>query len=349
MTKTSMVAVHGSYFAENYGDTLLVRMMCDKIARMIGKDNVYLAVEGDAREQKDIGYPVVPKSSRREITHLVFGGGGYFGERTKMPIDNVIWSVRNYVRHLSWVRNFPNARKAVIGAGFGPITNRILRSRVRSFMYGCELVLVRDIESLAFMEAYSIRHPKVDTCVDLALTLPCVDEARTGIALHVDNLSQGEIDLVFRSLRASSMQSEGIEVIFDNKPSDTGRNRDKYIKAAAQHGFPSCVFIPYKDVDTLLGRVANYALVITSKLHVGITTIAQGGRAISIPGHQKTIRLYNQLGLSHYCISRPELTVELLCRAIENLSLYTPDRNVIVAGSKRIDGALDDFLFSSKP
>lgn len=343
MTNEIKVAVHGSYFADNYGDTLLVRILCDKVAAIVGPSNVYLAIPGHLREQKDIGYPVIGPNERSEITHLVFGGGGYFGERTNRFFDSLAWSIRNFRRHLSWVKHFRSARRAVIGAGFGPISNSLLLSRVRSFMSSCEVVLVRDNESFAFMESYDI-HPRSGTCVDLALSLPIVNSPRTGVALHVDNLSQDEIDAVFSGIKLAIGADDSIDVIFDNRPSDTKASRSKYIRAASKHEFPACRFVEYEDVNTLLERLTTYSFVVTSKLHVGITTIAQGGRAIAIPGHQKTVRLYRQLGLQQYCIDRSGFSSQALADAISKLDGYEPDRSVIREGLERVDKALSEFI-----
>ncbi|MFK3844662.1 polysaccharide pyruvyl transferase family protein [Stenotrophomonas sp. NPDC078853] len=344
MENNRIVAVHGSYFADNYGDTLLVRILCDMAAAHVGRSNVFLAVEGDERELQDIGYPVVPKDKRDQVTHLLFGGGGYFGERSSKLLDNVKWSIRNYRRHLAWTGSFTNARRAVIGAGFGPISNKLLRMKVRSFMQSAELVLVRDAESLKFMQAYKISHRNSGTCVDLALSLPIADHTRSGVALHIDNFSTQEMDEVFQGLAAASMHISHVDVIFDNKPSDTVESRLKYAQAATNAGLAECNFFPYTGVDSLVARVATYELVVTSKLHVGITTIAQGGRAIAIPGHQKTIRLYKQLALERFCISRSRLQRNVLTEAVDDLASYAPDRSVIAEGLGRVEAALSTFL-----
>ncbi len=344
MTSNKIVAVHGSYFADNYGDTLLVRILCDKVAALVGKENTYIAVEGIEREMTDIGYPVVPPSQRSHVTHLIFGGGGYFGERSNTFLDTLKWSIRNYKRHLSWVGSFNKARRAVVGVGFGPISNRLFRFRVGAFLKSAELVLVRDAESAKFMHDYGINPRQTGICVDLALSLPLVDSEKSGVALHVDNLSQDEIDSIFRAISSCSPTTSQVDIIFDNKPSDTPAKREKYHRAAAANGITKCNFIPYASVDDLLKRLTTYSFVITSKLHVGITTIAQGGRAIAIPGHQKTIRLYKQLGLESFCISRAVMNTEILKETIAHLEDYAPDRKVIEDGLARVDAALAAFL-----
>jgi len=344
MTDKTKVAVHGSYFADNYGDTLLVKIMCDMAASIVGRENVYLAVGGHEGEQKAIGYPVVPKSARRSVTHLIYGGGGYLGERTNGLVDNLTWSIRNYGRHLAWRKDFAYAKKAVIGAGFGPISNVLLRGKIRDLLLNSQVVLLRDRESLDYVDAYGIRHPSIGMCVDIALSLPVKDIAKQGIAVHADNLSQSELEVIFGCLAARFGQDAAIEVIFDNPSSCTEEAIAKY-KAAATNVAPERLSFRFYDrFDTLVERIADYSLVVTSKLHVGITCIAQGGRVISIPTHQKTARLYRQLGISQFCIQRQDLSPSAFGTAIDAMEEFKPDRSVIESGIRKVSDAVSAFL-----
>lgn len=344
MTDQIKVAVHGSYFADNYGDTLLVKIMCDMAASIVGKENVYLAVPGNEGEQKAIGYPIVPKAARGSVTHLIYGGGGYLGERTNAFLDNLNWSVRNYRRHLAWRTDFAHAKKAIIGAGFGPISNRLLRREVRNLLLDSQVVLLRDKESLDYAETYGIHHPAIGMCVDIALSLPVRDIARKGIAVHADNLSQTELEVIFGCLASKFGKDAPIEVIFDNASSHTKAVMDKYEAAANSAGLKELLCRSYDRFDALVEKVAEYSLVVTSKLHVGITSIAQGGQVISVPAHQKTARLYRQLGISQFCIQRHDLSASTFQLAIRALEQFKPDRVVIESGIQKVSGAVSTFL-----
>jgi len=343
MAERKKVVVHGSYFADNYGDTLLVKIMCDKVAQLIGRENVYLAVEGHAQEQARIGYPVASEAVQSQVSHIIYGGGGYLGERGRGFIDNLVWSARNYKRHLSWRGRYRRARTAVIGAGFGPLSNAVLRTKICRLVNEAEVVLLRDQESLNFMRDYGVDHPNSDTCVDLALSLPIVECERTGVAVHAENLSEEELGSVFRAIR-SSFGVNAVDVIFDNAGGDTSENRRKYDVAAGKAGIEKLSYYPYVGVEETLLAVTKYALVITSKLHVGITTIAQGGRVISIPSHQKTIRLYRQLSVDKFCIPRNSLSEKLLRDVMMQIDGFLPNREVVDAGLTRVDAALVRFL-----
>lgn len=334
------VAVHGSYFARNYGDTLLVKIMCDFVASRVGKENVFLAGLGDKIEQDEIGYPVVPAGELGSITHLIYGGGGYLGERDSRFFSNLRWSIRNYFRHVHNLRGYKHCKKLVIGTGFGPVSNSLLRNQFKGILESAEEVLVRDIESLNFIQQYGIKPKAISTCVDLALSLESTVQDKAGIAIHVDNYTVEEISTIIGVL--DNLGHKQIKVIFDNYFSDNAENRKKY--EVANQGRVMLQFIPYKRFDDTLTQVDINDFVITSKLHVGITTIALGGKVISIPSHQKTFRLFNQLKLQDFCIPRSELRKERLVDAMSKLSTFSPDRTVIVNGIKKINEALDRFL-----
>jgi len=344
MLGNTKVAIHGSYFADNYGDTLLVKLMCDMAASVVGQDNVYLAVAGHAREQRSIGYPVIPVKDRATVTHLIYGGGGYLGERTGKGLENMSWSFRNYRRHLSWRGDFSNAKSAVIGAGFGPISNRLLRRKVRDLLVDAEVVLLRDQESLSFAEEYGIRHPSMGMCVDVALSLPLSQRSRSGVALHTDNLDAQELETIFEGVASAYGRDVLIEIIFDNPPSYSEEAVRKYEAAAQNFDFHGLKFRPYDRFDVMVDRVSQYSLIITSKLHVGITCIAQGGRAISVPTHQKTVRLYRQLGIPQFCIPRADLTTDRLTATIADAGAFNPNRSVIDEGIAKVREAVRNFI-----
>jgi Uncharacterized conserved protein len=346
MVSQVKVAVHGSYFADNYGDTLLVKLMCDMAAEVVGRENVYLAVPGHPREQQSIGYPVLSASERHTVTHLIYGGGGYLGERTGKFWDSLSWSVRNYRRHLSWRSQFSLAKSAVVGTGFGPISNRLLRIQVRRLLNDASVVLLRDQESLSFAREYGIEHPNMDRCVDIALSLPLRSGTREGIAIHIDNLSDSELQLVLGTLVSIHGLNAHIEAVFDNPASQTPAAIAKYQSAAKSAGLTNFSVHKYINFEELVDRVSHYALIITSKLHVGITCIAQGGCVISIPTHQKTIRLYRQLGIPDFCIPRDGLTQERLRHAVLSTEKFLPDREVISDGMKKVRDAVVSFLRS---
>lgn len=326
------VAVHGSYHADNFGDTLLVRLICDMIAEHVGRENVALAMPGQPAEQAAIGYPVLAPQDRGAVELLVYGGGGYFSQHSGNLLRTVRATRRRNRRHLDWLPEFSRSRKAMIGVGVGPISFH--RAPVRKLFAACETVLVRDAESMAFCKDYGFRTPDLRQCVDLALSLPVVSGPRSGVAVHLPGMSREVIETVLGALAAHPLgKSERIEAIFDAPPTEglEAWTADLQQIAQAKLGRTLPVF-PYPGVDVLREKLAGYELVITCKLHVGIVTIAQGGQVISVAQQSKTPRLYRQLGLQDYCVPLAELSPARLDAAFAKLPEFSVRRDVIDQG-----------------
>lgn len=333
----TLVAVHGSYFANNFGDTLLVRLMCDRVADRVGKDNVVLAVPGDEREQLAIGYPVATREQRAAVDHLVFAGGGYFGEPAGSWRERRRWYRRNGARHLDWVPDFGGAIVHVLGVGYGPLTGRRFRARVDALLGRAQTVLLRDEESIGYYAG------DADQCVDLALSMRSAVKPRDkrAIGLHLYNLD----DQHRQSLIALAVQrypDRELLLLNDSK-------RDNYESpavvaqiAALRADGRAVEVLKYTDVDTLVSHLDRCEVVVTSKLHVGIVSIALGAASLSIPFHQKVTRLYRQLGISEYCEPYTGADpTDAVARMMDSVAGYRPDRAVIDAGVAQVDEALD--------
>jgi polysaccharide pyruvyl transferase WcaK-like protein len=348
MNEKKLVAVHGSYFVNNFGDTLLVKMLCDKISGLVGRDNVFLAVAAHEEEQNSIGYPVLPISKRAKVSHLVYSGGGYFGEPNENILGKIKWSIRNYKRHLKWVSDFSAARIGIFGVGLGPISIGIYRNAVKQLFARSNVILVRDVESLEFVKKYKFSISNVYQCVDLALSLRrSALSGREGLAIHVGDLNEREIRIILLSIQQMKSLSElnNIDVLFDNPGMYKEKILAKYRKAAESADFKGRLnFLPYSGCEAMIDRLNSYGLVLTSKLHVGIVTIALGGRCISIPAHQKTSRLYKQLRIDKFCVERKDLSVEVLADKIKVIHTFSPDLSQIQKGMDLYTSKLNDYL-----
>lgn len=326
------IAVHGSYHADNFGDTLLVRLICDMIAEHAGRENVALAMPGQPAEQRAIGYPVLAPEERGRVDLLVYGGGGYFSQHAGNLLRTIRATRRRNARHLDWLPQFARSRKAMIGVGVGPISFH--RAPARKLFAACETVLVRDAESMAFCKKYGFRTPDLRQCVDLALSLPVVPGPRSGVAIHLPGMGPEVIETVLGALAAHPLgRSERIEAIFDAPPTEGLETWAADLQRIAQAKLGRTLpVLPYPGVDVLREKLADYEFVVTCKLHVGIVAIAQGGRVISVAQQSKTPRLYRQLGLADFCVPLVELNPARLAAAFARLPEFSVRRDVIDEG-----------------
>ncbi|KPV96915.1 polysaccharide pyruvyl transferase family protein [Pseudoalteromonas sp. P1-8] len=341
------IVVHGSYFVNNFGDTLLIKLLCDRIAFFCGKENVRLATDGLTEEQNSIGYAVVNANEKNDVKHVIFSGGGYFGEPNVGIVQKARWVYRNYNRHFAWNSDFPKAQYHILGVGVGPLENPIYRKLVGNFLSKCSNILVRDKESYNFCKDY-FSLDDVGVCVDLALSTPLVEEERKGLAIHLDTASEAVIAKVLSFIKVEHRDflDAPLNVIFDNHVSYNDEIIAKYKSALEKAGFTDSDYklVPYVNVTEMISLLASFELVITSKLHVGIVTISQNGKVIAIPKHSKTKRLYSQLSLSQFCIEHDEFDEDRLSNAFLNLPNFAPDKEVIDNGINMLNGMIKEIV-----
>lgn len=349
MSENNLVVVHGSYFVNNFGDTLLIKLLCEKIAKHVGAENVRLARVGHINEQESIGFPIVKDNEISQVKHVFYSGGGYFGEPNVGFFKRWRWAIRNYNRHFSWNKPFDKAKYHIIGVGVGPIKNLFYRSAVRNFLNNCDDVLVRDSESNEYCHEYFPEVKNIGLCVDLALGTPRLNCKKSKISIHLDTSDSSIIKSVLSYLKDKIDESK-ISFIFDNNVSFNENTLSKYntILSELKYKSDDYEFIEYKDVSTLIETLSSSKIVITSKLHVGIITISQYGKVIAIPNHSKTQRLYSQLSISDFCIERSEYNVNKFDHVYRKLDNFQPDYKIRDKGISVIDEKIKDILTGSK-
>ncbi len=350
----STVVVHGATFSENFGDTLLVSMMCKYIANIVGKDNVYISSVGVEQECIDIGFPKIPKSLESHVTHLIYAGGGYFGEPKLGFVRLLAWSIRNYYRHCFRNKRFSNASIGIFSVGFGPVSNWLYRNAILSLIKRARIVTFRDAESIDIASSYGVDTSKLFRTTDMALDLyNChVSEAvgvRRILGLHVHGLALENFELVLKEVvKFSQEKGLSIRILFDNKTKDIAKIKKSYLEAGCDiSNCQLCEFVPYKDYSALVAEISQCHVIVTRKLHVGIVGAALGCKVLSIPSHQKTVRFYNQIGMQSYCIPESLLQEVSLRETLLSVEKFSFDYNCVgeeLALNKRL---ISDFLTGS--
>lgn len=347
------IAVHGSYFARNFGDTLLVKEVCDQIAARVGADKVVLAHEGKKQEQREIGYPVCKKSDRKRVTHLVFAGGGYFGE----PAKNIEqWSEGCREKHLSWIPDYLNAKKLVLGVGFGEVSNKSLRNDIIKLFEESEKVVVRDKESYKYLCDYGCKMDNVSVASDIAL-LPLLNNFYKfhesmnikKIGVHLQNSDDITKSKVIKTLLQKFDDSTyRYTLLRDSHGPFIFKNMTFRKELALFKNRESITLIRISDVESFTHAISSQDLIVTDKLHVGIVGIANGVRVIGVGKHPKIKRLYSQLNASKFYIKDVSDNIESFIDALESLSDYNLSIEEVEAGSELISCALDYFFGSPK-
>lgn len=302
-----IVSLHGSYFCNNYGDLLLIKLF----HKWIKEANPNVVVNLPMAYNQTI--KELPKETHRGIKNLirskclVYCGGGYFGEQ---PRHKLYWSCRNYYRHL--IIGILAVKKkipiSIIGVEFGPLSIKWFRKSVIWLAKHAELIVVRNQESLDFLSKYGVKN--VILGVDGVLSLKPENKhnipvGQPVILLHLPNIQFAEEKYVeFSKAIIGRMKDLGWRKVIFIEDSDAqyeiGYN--EYFKLFEDANIEYLIE-PYISVEKLIETIGGADYVVTTKLHVGITAASMNVPVLSFYNHPKVIRLHKQIGNERNCIS----------------------------------------------
>ncbi|AQA01856.1 hypothetical protein BVC93_04730 [Mycobacterium sp. MS1601] len=325
------VALHGSYFGYNFGDTLLCALFCHWIKSAAEAQVVLPLANRRNATLIDADYRGIVRFL--SCTDLVFCGGGYFGDSGK---NSLRWSIRNFFRHFLIAELAMLMRKDIyiLGTGAGPLSSKFLRGRLRRLVNYSKFVIVRDEESENFLRQIGVTRPvAVDidaatymtrdilgspngTSTPTAAGLPHAERQKR-VLVHLTNFGSPQwnamADVLVEFFRSNSSERP---VFITDSLSRTRRStaQDKALDQLRQLIPESDQFSYSGNPIELCNLIDEVDLVITNKLHVGIVGVTLGKQIISLPQHVKTPRFYKQLGLSSVCITenQPEGLAQLL-------------------------------------
>jgi polysaccharide pyruvyl transferase WcaK-like protein len=298
-----MIAIHASYFGDNFGDTLFVIQYVEYL-KSIGykEDEICLPFAGSRMRSYLNVSKIKHIKAIRKSDKVIFIGGGYFGERST---QKAIWHVRFWIRHISvaLLAIFFNKKYMFFGVGAGPLTNPISRILSKVVIKSSEGFHARDIKSFNFLNSLGLQD-KISLVAD---SLICYDkhkkpnEKKKRILLHLPLLEgwHGPIEGMLRSLYNKVGDSYEIIVADDfYKPSF---NKISY--KIAKNIFQNVTLEEYSSPTSFLKLINSSEIIFTVKLHVGILGLASGSKVISTYVHEKSLRFYNQIGLSNVCFN----------------------------------------------
>jgi polysaccharide pyruvyl transferase WcaK-like protein len=303
------ISLHGSYFQNNFGDILLMAIITNWLKEAGYSVNLPVSFES---MRKLIGADTIGYSNYLQSEALVFGGGGYFGEpNTK----KTIWTYRNYLRHIfPYSNGFIGSKKPylIIGVGVGPISNGFLRKRVVNLFENAVFASVRDNESFDFLKKYGLKRNDLVIHPDIALTLNKVnpfvsktirevDDSKIRIGYHLSYSADHKFTKFFlsyfKNLLAKDSRIELVCIV-------DSTSRNKLLDSIEQEisGWKNASIERYTDPDQIINLLNSFDRVVTHKLHVGIVSLSLNKPVLSFPLHQKTQRLYRQLGIENQCM-----------------------------------------------
>jgi polysaccharide pyruvyl transferase WcaK-like protein len=352
------IGLHGSYYGRNFGDTLILNIVNNWIKEFDPDIKVILPRIIDNQEAKEIiGERIFETSELKELDGLVFGPGGYFGEQsTASYFKQLLWSWRNYQRHLSWVKPLYKRKipYMIVGVGVGPISNLFLRRAIIRLFKNAKVIAVRDKVSYEYLKKWGVDLSKLYLFSDVALSLNAKEfksesntiANRKKIAIHFPGKELLEVGKMvhFVQFLVKVSQDHDLYYLEDNVGQFSNNlHKSHLVNDLADLGVNPTVF-GYKSPFQVIEDISKVDVLITSKLHVGIVGYAMNKPVISIPRHEKTFRFYEQVNRSEYCIKPSEITKEELLK-IFNKCLQNPFvENIMSNEAMKNKQLLHDFL-----
>ncbi len=313
--KKKCVFLHGSYYAPNFGDHLLLYVAIKKLNRTV--------VLPFARHNAVRGLSGVCVGFFRNIfncSSFVFGGGGYFGEPDTRKFR---WSLMFVLRHfIPFLLMRVFGRKIyIIGVGVGPLTYGFVRLMVKIIFESSEVIALRDAESVEYAKA--ITDKKISLITDLAqdpkliddyISLASLKEYRLPlkyIAIHISKYmvpSEGDSEdlrLIFEKLHKLNYDF----VFFVDSPSYDNFLLSNNLFYNLLPSGSRCHQVKFHSPFNVAHIIKNSSGLLTGKLHAGIVACTLGIPTLSFPSHSKTIRFYRQLALERFCSGNEQNSV----------------------------------------
>lgn len=302
------IVLHGSYYGDNFGDRLFVEMFVRWLASIEGikKENIILPFANSRIRDS------VHCSENKGILSIlrakcfVYVGGGYFGE-----FDNsLVWNLRLIIRHilLAIFAIVTSKPLIIIGVGAGPLSNLFTRKLVVYICNNSRKTIVRDQESYNYLIEYGVNKEKLKLSVDSVLALENRVESKESdhikVGVHIAYPYENEnIVKIVKDIKKFTETIENFKIYYFKDFYKIGFS--DYAETILKQYFKNedLVKVEYQNPDQLIKDIGQFDLLFTVKLHVGIVALTQGVYPVSIAVHQKTKRLYKQLGLEELTTS----------------------------------------------
>ena len=311
MKQNIIISLHGSYFGNNYGDILLVNLFAKWIRHSCPDIAINMPL-GSRSIAPDLEYDMTGIMNLLRSKALIFCGGGYFGEK---PKHYQRWAIRNFLRHgiIGLMAVLFHIPFAIIGVEFGPISSCWFRRFCLWLARHASVIVVRNEESLAFLTSHGIQNAIL--AADAVLTLSDVIkpnseiDGKTKIVLHLPEYEGSLLPLIKSIVEKAKLVFPVFDLILISDSLTQWFDKPSFVTARAyldQEGINYTVQ-PYKTCKELIHTVNSSQYIITTKLHVGITSLALGKNTFSIWQHPKTPRLHRMANNEHNCVALSDI------------------------------------------
>jgi len=343
-----LIAIHGSYYDNNFGDLLLLKIYENWIRSVVNASIVYPMVPKKEvnRFQKYFPNASTGLHKFKSWKALIYAGGGHFGEpdSTARNVYSSSWNKRFFKRHVlpAELCIWSGIPYAITGVGVGPLTNFLVRHETKRIFANAQFLSVRDVDSKKFAQNVLNIQSDIPVTPDAALSLNRSDipqkvmetvnqyirpfKGKILLGIHhprdfLSNTSQA------KSMKAGLLTSLAsipniVPVIFtDNGNSDKSQTCNKLSKEIENSTGKKCLSLPFQGVWETVGLISQLSAVLSSKLHVNIVAYSLGVYSESFAIHSKVRRFYHQINRPSQCImlkdTNKDITMQKVDRAVQ--------------------------------
>lgn len=320
---------------DNYGDFLLYYAAVNKASKV--REDLEI-ISADVSETYDEYITVNRETKYSAILNCdaaLLAGGGYFSEP---PTRKLYWNLRYLIKHAFplLLLNSKRIPYAILGVGAGPMSYPFTRYITKKIFNKASTVSVRDEESKEFLKSIGVKN-EISVVPDWVMGMDTEELVRENesrkIKEIIKNFDQHEkiyvhlttkndernpgMEIVIQDLIKYSEQNSNARFIIGcDQSRESQENRAKEI--VDRFSPDKVMFFPYSGPWMLSSMLNQIDMVVTDKLHVGIVGTRLGKFVISVPYHTKTLRFYNQLGLSDRSKMLKEISKEEVYKLMSN-------------------------------
>lgn len=329
------IALHGSYFKDNFGDSLFVEIFCNWCKEIDSSIEIFLPYAGERVRDRVKHNPLKGIKAISNADGMVFIGGGYLGAPNKF---SWIWYIRMLIRYVSiaLINKILKKPYIFIGVGAGPLELKYVQKLVAYVCNNADKVVVRDKQSYEYLISYGVNSDKLLVTTDSALdiTQDSVNKDRyLRIKQQLKNSLNPETTKVI-GLHLAMNDPKVIDIICDSmneilrKYKDLGAvlfldyYKDGYTQQILNqlkdklNG--NITIYHYTSPQDMIALLNNLDVIITSKLHCGIVSSALNKPVLAIPYHNKIERFYKQIQQVESVIFPSEITKDKFKQSLIN-------------------------------
>lgn len=333
----TQIALHGSYWKRNFGDTLILSIIADWIYDFNPNIEINLPFCKNDLEAKEItrGRSYVFDPSLKNTSLFIFGPGGYFGEPSGTILEKQKWNTSHYEKHLSWnLKLFSNdIPTMVVGVGVGPLSEQMNKDGViRLFNYSNE-VIVRDSVSYKYANDWLRDINLLQTC-DVALSL--INQAdkikgkRKSLGIHFPGIINNPIILIILLFNVWRWSKRFAVYLLEDAENQHKTKDPRSLLFWIRVLKISIGVKAYLNPSKTIKNIGGLDYIFTSKLHVAIVAYTQETKVLSVPFHSKTKRFFSQIGREKYCVERNWKSLKHLPIIMRQLERDTKPTNTLI-------------------